>query len=335
MEIQNAVEVTSEVTSETTSEVTAVNRTDEVVAKISAVAATATEEDLAKHQEMIEKAKAPGAEVINMTPALAALIFTESNKRNRDWRHARSESLARQMQNGEWKLNGQGLQFYRDALLADGQHRTAACALAGVTVPISVFYGMERSAIITIDCGTRRNAADAMDLDGIENSKLIESLIKTANAYEVKAKVEGVKKLESNAEVLEYCMIDMDRAKRAIAIGQISVKGISAPTLSESEAAKIAYIFIKNGWNETATAERLAFFQAGQDENESSPMFRAATMINKSKAKKNSAEKLAAMTQTGLIIRAFQLTEEGAKVVQSNAFRKITDGKELPSPVHS
>lgn len=315
-------------------EVTAVNKTDEAVAAIALVASTATEQDHAQFKSMLNKASTPGAEVITLTPQLGALIFLESNKRNRDWRVARSESLARQMRNGEWCLNGQGIQFYKDGLLADGQHRTAAVAMAGLSVPISVFYGMETNAIVTIDCGTKRNAADALHLDGVENPRLIEALIRTANQYELKAKVASVKRLESNSEILKACQEDMARIKEAILIGQMSVKGISNPTLTEAEAAKTAYIFIKNGWNKEQIAQRLAFFQAGQDENESSPLFRVATAINKAKATKSTTERLAAMSQIGLIVKAFQLTEEGAKVVQPTLFKNIKLGKEVPDPTH-
>jgi hypothetical protein len=318
-----------------TTEVQAVNKTDEAIAAITLVASTATEKDRALLQTMLSKASVPGAEVITLTPQLGALIFLESNKRNRDWRLARSESLARQMLNGEWCLNGQGIQFYKDGLLADGQHRTAAAALAGVSVPISVFYGMETNAIVTIDCGTKRNAADAMHLDGVENPRLIEAIVKTANQYELKAKVAGVTRLESNSEILKACQDDMTRVEKAIQIGQLSVKGISNPTLTEVEAAKTAYIFIKNGWDKDKVSERLAFFQAGQDENESSPMFRVATAINKAKATKSTAERLAAMSQIGLIVKAFQLTEEGAKAVQPTLFKNIKIGKEVPDPTHN
>lgn len=315
-------------------EMETITKTDEVINRIKAVADKATPADKAKHTEMIGRSNVPGAEVIQMTPPMAAMIFLENNKRNRDWRHPRSESLARQMQNGEWKLNGQGLQFYSDGLLADGQHRTGACALSGVTVPICVFYGMERDAIVTIDCGTKRNAADAMMLDGVDNAKLIEQIVKTANAYELKAKVDNIKRLESNAEVLAACTADQSRVVRSINIGEVSVKGISNPTLTPVEAAKVAYIFIKNGWNEEQTAQRLAFFQAGQDENESSPMFQVASTINKAKAKKNNVDRLAAMSQIGLIVKAFQLTEQGVKAVQRKVLNDIQMGKEIPNPKH-
>lgn len=309
-----------------------VSKTDEIVGKITQIAAIATQQDREKFSAMQAKSATPSAEVAEITPGLAALIFKESNKRNRDWKYTVSESLARQMQNGEWRLNGQGLQFYKDGKLADGQHRSAAIALSGVTVPISVFYGMERDAIVTIDCGKKRSAADAMHMDGVSESKLIEQLVKTANAYEIKSKVEGVKRLESNSEILEACSADMKRVKRAIEIGTLSVKGISNPTLSTAEAAKVAYVFIKNGWNEDRVTQQLAFFQTGQDENESSPMFKVATAINRAKARKNAGERLAAMSQIGLIVKAFQLTEEGVKAVQSKVLAEIQAGKVLPNP---
>jgi hypothetical protein len=313
-------------------EVVSIAQVDETYAKIEEIAAKASDKERAEFARMSAKSGTTSTEIIDMTPGLAALIFVNTNKRNRDWRIARSEQLARQMQQGEWQLNGQGLQFYSDGKLADGQHRTSACALSGVSIKISVFYGLQRDAIVTIDSGTKRNAADAMKLDGVADASVLEQMVKAANAYEVKAKVEGVRKFESTTEVLKECTRDAERIRRAIAMGELSVKGVSSPCLNEREAAKVAYVFIKNGWDEQTVSERLAFFQVGQDESESSPMFQVSKMINKAKAAKINAERVAANSLIGLMIKAFQLTDEGVKAVQTSKLANIKIGKEVPNP---
>lgn len=311
-------------------------KTEEVTLEISKVAQQATAEDKMLYNSIHSKATSgeETAEVVTLTPPVAAMIFMETNKHNRDWRVTRSESLARQMENGEWKLNGQGLQFYKDGKLADGQHRTAAIALSGVTVKTSIFYGMEKESIVTIDCGTRRNAADALQLDGIDNAKEMEQIVKSVNAYEVRAKVDGVAKLESVAEVYSEVRRETELLEKAIDIGHRSSKGITSPVLSEREAAKIAYLFIRNGWDQEETAHRLAFFQAGQDDSESSPMFRVAGIISKSKDAKRTQDRVNANAMMGLVIEAFRLTEQGVKAVQPSKFKKIKEGKELPNPHH-
>jgi len=319
-----------------TNEVEAVSKLAEITASIRAIAETATEADNKVYSSIVSNAMngKVGVEVVVISPPVAAKLFLETNKKNRDWRYARSESIARQMRNGEWKLNGQGLQFYKNGDLADGQHRTSACALSGVSLPITIFYGLEPEAIVTIDGGTRRTASDAMSLDGVENSRELEQLVKAANAYELKTKVPGVLKLESVSEIYDEMRRSSERINRAIIIGQVSVKGISNPILNAKEAAKVAYIMIKNGWDETYVAQMLAFFQAGQDENESSPMFRAASAITKAKDARNNDDKMVANSLVGIIIKAFQLTEAGVKAIQPSKLSDIKKGTNLPSPVH-
>jgi hypothetical protein len=316
-------------------EIAATAQIESLYSKIEAVAKSATQDDRAAFDQMKAKSHTVGTEIIQMTPGLAALIFTETNSRNRDWRAGRSEQLAEQMKRGEWMLNGQGLQFYPDFRLADGQHRTSACALSGVTIDVSVFYGLRKEAIPTVDGGTRRNAADAMKLDGVNDAGLIEQLVKAANAYEIKAKVEGVRKLVSTIEILNECTRDVERVRRAIAMGELSTKGVSSPCLNAKEAAKIAYVLIKNGWDERTVSERLAFFQVGQDESESSPLFQVSKIINKAKASKSHADRVASNSMIGLMIKAFQLSEEGVRAVQSSKLTPIRIGKEIPNPRHA
>jgi hypothetical protein len=312
-------------------EVQAVSKTNALVEAITLIANNASSQDKETYASMIGRSS-EGTEIIDLSPGLAALIFIESNKRNRDWKPAKTESYKRQIEGGQWKLNQQGLAFYKDGKLADGQHRSSACALSGKTIRTTVFYGLDKEAVATIDCGSKRNASDTLSLDGIENSKLIEAIVRTANQYEIKAKVDGVKKLESNLEVLSVCQSDMDLIQKSIAIGNGSIRGVSQPTLSTSEAAKVTYLFIKNGWDEKEVSDRLALFQLGQDESEASPMFRVATKINQARLKKTSTDRLAAMSQIGLVIHAFKLTHKGIKAIQPSSLQKVATGKETPDP---
>lgn len=308
------------------------SREAEVRQAIVAVAATATDEDRKVVAKILGKAKTRGVDILTLTPAQAAVLFIETNSRNRDWRYAKSEAYARQMTAGEWALNGESIKFYETGKLADGQHRLGGAALAGFPIEVTIFYGLREQDIATIDTATRRHAADALNLDGVPDAKAIEDLVKTANGYEIRAKVPGVKKLESVPEIAAACRADMQRAQRALAIGEQSLTGISNPILTEKEAARIAYILSKNGWNETDVAARLALFQSGQDASESSPMFRAASMIARAKDRSRRTEKMNALGQLAVLVQAFHLTQKGVGAVQPAAFAKVKDGKNVPDP---
>ena len=306
---------------------------DDVKAQIEQITVAASAAETAEYDRIVKLAHtgSPASEVLTLAPAVAGLIFLESNKVNRDWRAARSQSLARQMLAGEWVLHGQGLQFYQDGSLADGQHRTAACALSGVSIPISVFYGLNRKAIVNVDAGVRRSAADALQLDGVQHTKEMQALVIAANTYEMKAKVPDAVKLESTQQVYDYMSRNRDQLARAIEIGARSGRGIVSPILTSSEASKVAYLLAKNGWDEDLVAAQLAFFQAGQDESDSSPMYKVATAISTAKARK-SGRTLTAGQMIALVVQAFRLTEKGVRAIQNRTLEEVKTGKVVPDP---
>ena len=299
----------------------------EVMAKIEQVKATATQADKDAAALLVSRAATHGTDIIEMTPAMAAILFIEHNGRNRDWRAARSESYARQMEKGEWKLNGQTIQFYKDGKLSDGQHRAAGCAISGETVLFSVFFGMDKDEIITIDSGTRRTAADALELDGVLEAKLMEACVKAVNAYEVK--IGKAMKLESNTEIMNEVKAQSSSLKTAIDIGNASVKNITNPLLKSRDAAVQAYLLIKNGWNAQRVMERLAYFQAGHFEADREPLALVADAVYKSNEGK-SKETLSAQKKMALLTAGMIAAEEGVKSVTK---KFLSDSiKEFPQP---
>jgi hypothetical protein len=60
----------------------------------------------------------------------------------------------------------QGIAFYENDVLADGQHRLAAIVLAGVPVQVMVTYGLPLEAHDSLDKGDKRTLGDNMDFTG-------------------------------------------------------------------------------------------------------------------------------------------------------------------------
>jgi hypothetical protein len=307
---------------------------DQVRHQISVIAKAATPEEMTIVNDMLDKATSgnQSVDIRTVTPAIAANLFINANDRNRAWRARKSESRARQMQRGEWRTNGQAIQFYDTGALADGQHRLGGVALSGVTVKMSFFYGLGEKDIVTVDDGTRRSASDAMALEGETNAKFAEDIVKSVNSYELKLGVDGVTKLESNTEIRLACLNDKGNIAKAIDIGTRSLVGISNPILTEKEAARVAYLLVKSGWDADDLASKLAHFQTGQDTNESAPMFRVSSVITKAKAKKNASDRLTTQAQMGLVVKAFTLVKKGVGAVQGNTFKDVQAGKEIPNP---
>jgi hypothetical protein len=82
------------------------------------------------------------------------------NKKNRKISPTAVERYVDVILKGEWRYNHQGLAFYPDGTLADGQKRLLAISQARVSVPIQVTLNLPFEAIDSIDSGQARSVAD-------------------------------------------------------------------------------------------------------------------------------------------------------------------------------
>ena len=94
------------------------------------------------------------------------------NTKNRKLQQRHVERLAQEMLNGKWVLNGQTISFSNDGALLDGQHRLYAVIKSGVTVPMSVAFGVDNpNAFKTYDINVLKRGVDQIALMmGIENA---------------------------------------------------------------------------------------------------------------------------------------------------------------------
>lgn len=314
--------------------------TDITREKIAAVAATATEEEKQRVADILARARTGGKEsaVYTLTPAMSALLFLGHNAHNRDWRAEGAKSCleyARRMTSGQWKWNNASIGFYVDAELEDGQHRLSAAAIAGYTLEITVVFGIDRDAKVTVDDGAARHAADAVKLDGIANPKAKQVLVKFAANYLVKAG-KSAAGLHSESDVADVIKAHSFMLDEALAIGEASVKNIMQPVLKPTAAAQLAYLMLSAApaWNEQRVREALALFQTGQStEGEKTPFFIAAEVIVTARGKRKRDEKLSAAKEIGVAVAAMIATERGIRAVSTTALKAAVKGT-LPNPAY-
>jgi hypothetical protein len=108
-------------------------------------------------------------QIQTLTPEYAAALLAK-NTANRPLSSSHAESLARSIQRGEWKLNGDAIRIAIDGTLLDGQHRLAAIVRAGIPVQSLVVGGLSNEVFDTIDVGAkRRGTSDVMAILGERN----------------------------------------------------------------------------------------------------------------------------------------------------------------------
>jgi len=120
-----------------------------------------------------------------VTPEMA-LEWLVHNENNRSLRKADVEYLKECILAGQWHVTHQGLAFWDDGELADGQHRLHAIMEAGVGVWVNVTRGMQRAAEEAIDRGIPRSNKDHLHFAGIKSdTRRVAACVCMINQYRV------------------------------------------------------------------------------------------------------------------------------------------------------
>lgn len=99
---------------------------------------------------------------VTITPQLAAMWLETANTANRNISHRQVDKLARDMMAGNWRVTHQGIAFYEDGTLADGQHRLAAIVKSGAAQTMLVVTGLSSADGIGIDQHRARSTVDVL-----------------------------------------------------------------------------------------------------------------------------------------------------------------------------
>jgi hypothetical protein len=106
-------------------------------------------------------------QIMEISPEMAE-GWLRTNSRNRKLRPYDVKRYATDILNGDWVCTHQGIAFYDDGVLADGQHRLQAILKAKIPVLMQVTHGVTREAGLAIDMHIKRAAHDALAIMGHE-----------------------------------------------------------------------------------------------------------------------------------------------------------------------
>lgn len=102
------------------------------------------------------------------------------NTSNRNIRKTAVDTMARDMRNGLWEMNGESIKVSDDDRIIDGQHRLLAVVQADMLVPMLVVRGLPFKAQETVDLGTKRSLGDQLHLAGAPSATLLAAMIRFA-----------------------------------------------------------------------------------------------------------------------------------------------------------
>jgi hypothetical protein len=192
-------------------------------------------------------------ERMEITPELAS-IFLESNTSNRSLSRDVVKAYANDMKAGNWSTTHQGIAFYEDGTLADGQHRLHAIVISGATVSMLVTTGIPREECLNIDNHRVRKTHDAFKIAGSEEWMVKQDIVAIArlsfSAFYKKDKA-------SNSEIFELMQANKPHFIFINSITAAHRKGISAPLLTALVSAH------KCGVSESVLSEFVSIIYSG------------------------------------------------------------------------
>jgi hypothetical protein len=253
-----------------------------------------------------------------ITPVVAAVLARDLNHKNRGVSLAKVYGYRDAMNRGEWKLNHQGLAFYPDNTLADGQHRMYALALSDVAeITFLVAPNFDEDAIDTIDLGKARNAGDALGMMGIADARLKGTMSKSAmnllHQIENGTSMRNITVQQVEAFVQKYD----DVLDWSIALGRSSTKQVSEACLSERESAEAALLMTLGGYPKGYTSGYIAALQQGMAPYANAPHTDITRRLVKAKYADRNRDKLNATQKYALLLKGAYLaaTEQGVSKV--------------------
>jgi hypothetical protein len=118
-----------------------------------------------------------------VTPKKAA-EWLDANTTNRPISKSVVRGFAEAMSRGDWVVTHQGIAFDTDGVLIDGQHRLAAIVEADVPIELTVFTEVATDTFDVLDTGKRRNAADALAIEGEKSATMLAAMVRTVWLFE-------------------------------------------------------------------------------------------------------------------------------------------------------
>lgn len=156
-------------------------------------------------------------EVVRITPSMAE-HYLSKNLLNRNVSQRLVDKYAYDMENDNWELNHQGIAFYDDGTIADGQHRLLSIIKSRKTISMLVTTGVKKPAAITIDVGRKRSMADGIKIGGLSEwigKRHISLITQIADPRRLSAQ-ETVDWLEGMKSSAEFAVDVLRSNKRAL-----------------------------------------------------------------------------------------------------------------------
>lgn len=194
--------------------------------------------------EEVKKArKGVTTQVIELTPALAEVLMSR-NDGNRNISDYFVDAYARDIENDNWRFNGEPLIISSDGHLNDGQHRATAVIEAGRSIQAVLVIGVDRDTRTTLDQGRIRTGGDYLAMEGHSNANALAAAGNYIWQWQVRGTLSsGGKTKPTKSELLGLINSNPDIAESLMAVpvkGAPAAGGLSLLTFCHWAMSKVA-----------------------------------------------------------------------------------------------
>ncbi len=168
--------------------------------------------------------------ILDVTPDMAR-DWLNLNTANRSVKNTKVDQYARDIISGNWQVTHQGLAFYKDGTLADGQHRLHAIVKANVPIKTLVTMDLPRETMSVLDVGKTREAHDIAKL-GLYPNWINPNTIAIVRA--LNGKLQNTKATMSFSEIISYCMKYQDSISFVNYVVSSKKKGVTSAVIGAS-----------------------------------------------------------------------------------------------------
>ncbi len=251
-----------------------------------------------------------------LTPAQAAVLYQEHGGHNRDFGLAKAKLYADAMKHGDWKLIHQGLAFYRDGRITDGQHRTAAVAISGTTQPFVMFPGFKDGDVDAIDVGKTRSAGDAVQMLGFEDGGLKATVSKVVMGYE--NEVQTGRKLNPTVIQVEKFVGENDEIiGEAVRMARQITDKCAEPCLTLKKCASAILLLRRGGYSAHLAGAFVGAVQLGIADHEGAPAAILSRKLLKAKHSERRVHRINQREMLAMICKSASLHVQGKTVTDS------------------
>jgi hypothetical protein len=280
--------------------------------KLDILVAKATNEDHAAAKELSASGITPHNIII--TAVVAAVLFSSYNGVNRGFRVSKAQEYADAMLRGEWMVHHQGIAFYGDGTIADGQHRMGALILSNTAQEFQVSGNFNKAAIDTIDRAGRRSAGESLEMQGVVDGKLKATVSKVVMNYT--AELHGDKPRYSDPQIEAFVIENNALLERALALGYDSTQNVSDPAMTTTVARQLAALMLLGGWEMVHTAGFVASVQQGVASYADSPIIQITKALLKSNVSDRRKDRLNGKQKLALLLKGAVLWSAESSVAR-------------------